>query len=159
MMNEKEKKEEKIASNQKLAIERAKELKKEDKKEEKKEEKNQIIQKAIQNESKMNKWGDLFFSDARKAFEANQIKMQEEAEYIFEIDAEKKEISFRLKESEDKIDDKSFLIFFKSRCKNRFFFRKDAKQKLKNIFAIDAEEMRFRIEFEKESKGKLYLLN
>ncbi len=161
--------EQKLASNADAAIERAKSLSKnakiekkenlkKEQKQEQKQELNQMKDLIEQNDAKISKWGDMLFSKAQKELKANQMQLLNERDYFFAIDAEKKQISFRLKQESDKIDEKSYLCFYRARISS-FYHKKAARDKLEAAFAKKLEDMRFKIQFSKdESKNFIQIL-
>ncbi len=170
-MSENLKIEEKIASNSDAAKQRASELlknqkkenqKKEQKQEQKAEEKQQEANQMRIFEAsdlKINKWGDFFFSKIFKELKAQNLLLKSESEIFFEIDSEKREISFREKNESDKISEKSFFAFYKLRCANRFYFKKAARDKICfQLKILKIEDARFKIQFSREKKGQIFLL-
>ena len=138
----------------------SKNVKKEEaKKEPAKEEPKKVeITKIEQADLAINAWGDLFFSKAGKEIAKNpDFQLKTESNIFFAVDAVKKEISFKGMTETDKVDEKSFVCFYKARCANRFYFKKDAQAKLKTIFGKEAQELKFRVEFSKDKSGKLFL--
>jgi hypothetical protein len=166
----------KIEESQKLASDKNEALKiaekfsakKEEKKEEKKAEskaeqkaepKAQIELKADFfeiSELKISKWGDLLFSKAIKELAKLDLSLKSECDYLFAIDSEKKQISFRLKQESDKIEDNNYLCFFRKRIAS-FYHKKDARAKLESQLKINIAEQKFRIRFNKNCSGIIFL--
>ncbi len=158
-----------LASNKDAAIEKANLLSKSEKKNMKKEqsaaqqegqkiEAKQEIRDIIISEELRIANSDLLFSKAKKQMKANAFQMKENADYFFAIDAEKKQISFRLKQAEDQISEKSFLCFYRARLAS-FYLKKEAKAKIESELKIKINEAKYQIQFSKdESKNFIQIL-
>jgi len=115
-----------------------------------------ILEKIEQSDLSINKWGDLFFSIAHNQIAKNaEFQMKSEANIFFEIEQANKQVAFREAAAADQISENSFFCFYKLRCLNRFYFKKDAQAKLEKAFSKKAQDLKLSIEFSKQKSGLL----
>jgi pyruvate/2-oxoglutarate dehydrogenase complex dihydrolipoamide acyltransferase (E2) component len=136
----------KESSNKKEALKRANQLeKKEQKKENMKEEK----AKFLDFEAKLSN-RDLLFSKAKKEFAERSIELKADKIYLFEIDAEKKIISFRAEKEADAESENSFKLLYRERIAS-FYFKKAHQEKIERAFEKKISELRYKIHFESDN--------
>jgi hypothetical protein len=116
----------------------------------------QELKQIAQSDLSINAWGDLFFSKAHKEIAKNaDFQLKLESEIYFLIDSSKREIAFREKQEADQISENSFFCYYKKRCANRFYFRKEAQNKLEKAFNAKVQALKFSIQFNKDKSGLL----
>lgn len=132
----------KESSNKKEAQKRANQLEKKENKENMKEEK----AKFLDFEAKLSN-RDLLFSKAKKEFSERSIELKADIFYLFEIDAEKKIISFRAEKEADAESENSFKLLYRERIAS-FYFKKAHQDKIERAFEKKISDLRYKIHFE-----------
>lgn len=135
----------KESSNKKEALNRANQLEKKENKENMKEEK----AKFLDFEAKLSN-RDLLFSKAKKQFVERSIELKADIFYLFEIDAEKKRINFKIAQDADAESENSFKLLYRERIAS-FYFKKAHQDKIERAFEKKISDLRYKIHFESDN--------
>lgn len=90
---------------------------------------------------------DLLFSKAKKQFEERSIELKADKIYLFEIDAEKKRINFKIAHDADAESENSFKLLYRERIAS-FYFKKAHQDKIERAFEKKISDLRYKIHFE-----------